>query len=92
MFSEIMVLLISVEREVLYGGSAGGGKSYAMIIDPLRNCHRPAHRALILRRSMPELREMIEPFSMDFRTQYSRAFDLYVMGYWQHAKKEFKKA
>jgi hypothetical protein len=44
----------------LYGGAAGGGKSYAMIIDPLRNCHKKAHRALILRRSMPELREMID--------------------------------
>ena len=48
------------EKDVLYGGAAGGGKSYAMIIDPLRNCHKKAHRALILRRSMPELREMID--------------------------------
>jgi hypothetical protein len=52
--------LASGEKDVLYGGAAGGGKSYAMIIDPLRNCHRKAHRALILRRSMPELREMID--------------------------------
>ena len=35
---------------------------------------------------------MIEPFSMKFRDQYRRAFDLYVMGYWEHAKKEFIKA
>ena len=52
--------LASDEKDVLYGGAAGGGKSYAMIIDPLRNCHKKAHRALILRRSMPELREMID--------------------------------
>ena len=52
--------LAAGEKDVLYGGAAGGGKSYAMIIDPLRNCHRKAHRALILRRSMPELREMID--------------------------------
>ena len=28
--------LAAGEREVLYGGSAGGGKSYAMLADPLR--------------------------------------------------------
>ena len=28
--------LAAAEREVLYGGSAGGGKSYAMLADPLR--------------------------------------------------------
>ena len=52
--------LAAPEKDVLYGGAAGGGKSYAMLIDPLRNCHRKAHRALILRRSMPELRELID--------------------------------
>ena len=29
--------LASGEREVLYGGAAGGGKSYATLADPLRN-------------------------------------------------------
>ena len=28
--------LASSEREVLYGGAAGGGKSFAMLADPLR--------------------------------------------------------
>jgi hypothetical protein len=62
--------LASPERDVLYGGAAGGGKSYAMLVDPLRFCHRPAHRALILRRSMPELRELIDKS----RELYPRAF------------------
>jgi hypothetical protein len=52
--------LAASEKDVLYGGAAGGGKSYAMLIDPLRNCGVKAHRALILRRSMPELRELID--------------------------------
>ena len=51
--------LASTEREVFYGGARGGGKSYAMLVDPLRYCHKPMHRGLLLRRSMPELRDMI---------------------------------
>ena len=62
--------LASPERDVLYGGAAGGGKSYAMLVDPLRFCHRSAHRALILRRSMPELRELI----YKSRELYPKAF------------------
>ena len=62
--------LAAGEKDVLYGGAAGGGKSYAMIIDPLRYCHRKSHRALILRRSMPELREMIDKS----RELYPQAF------------------
>jgi len=52
--------LAAPEKDVLYGGAAGGGKSYAMLVDPLRYAHKKAHRALILRRSMPELRELID--------------------------------
>ena len=33
--------LAAGEREVLYGGSAGGGKSYAMLADPLRFMGHP---------------------------------------------------
>ena len=62
--------LAADEKDVLYGGAAGGGKSYAMLIDPLRYCHRKAHRALILRRSMPELRELIDKS----RELYPQAF------------------
>jgi len=62
--------LAAPETDVLYGGAAGGGKSYAMLIDPLRYAHRAAHRALILRRSMPELRELIDKS----RELYPRAF------------------
>ena len=51
--------LAASEQEVFYGGARGGGKSYAMLIDPLRYCDKQHHRALLLRRSMPELRDMI---------------------------------
>ena len=62
--------LAAGERDVLYGGAAGGGKSYAMLVDPLRYAHKKAHRALILRRSMPELRELIDKS----RELYPKAF------------------
>ena len=51
--------LASAEREVFYGGARGGGKSYAMLVDPLRYCHKQNHRALLIRKTMPELRDMI---------------------------------
>ena len=62
--------LAAPQIDVLYGGAAGGGKSYAMLVDPLRYAHRAAHRALILRRSMPELRELIDKS----RELYPQAF------------------
>ncbi len=62
--------LAASELDVLYGGAAGGGKSYAMLVDPLRYAHRAAHRALIIRRSMPELRELIDKS----RELYPKAF------------------
>ena len=62
--------LAAGDTDVLYGGAAGGGKSYAMLVDPLRYAHRNAHRGLILRRSMPELRELIDKS----RELYPKAF------------------
>ena len=41
--------LAAGEREVLYGGSAGGGKSYAMLADPLRYMGHPDFSGLLLR-------------------------------------------
>ena len=51
--------LAAGEREVLYGGSAGGGKSYAMLADPLRFMGHPAFSGLLLRHTTEELRELI---------------------------------
>jgi hypothetical protein len=54
--------LAASEREVFYGGARGGGKSYAMLIDPLRYCDKQKHRGLLLRRSMPELRDELPQY------------------------------
>jgi len=51
--------LAASEQEVLYGGAAGGGKSFAMVVDPLRYAENPNSNMLLLRRSTEELRELI---------------------------------
>ena len=51
--------LAASEREVLYGGAAGGGKSFGLLADPMRYFNNPNFNGLILRRSTDELRELI---------------------------------
>jgi hypothetical protein len=51
--------LAANEREVFYGGARGGGKTYSLLIAPLRFVDKPTSRALLIRRSMPELRDVI---------------------------------
>lgn len=56
--------LAAPEGEVLFGGSAGGGKTDALAVDALGLAQaavtRPAYRAVLFRRSFPELRELID--------------------------------
>jgi hypothetical protein len=51
--------LAAAEREVLFGGAAGGGKSYAILADPLRYISHPQFSGLLLRHTTEELRELI---------------------------------
>jgi len=51
--------LKSADREVLFGGAAGGGKSFAMLADPLRYMGHPSFSGLLLRHTTEELRELI---------------------------------
>jgi len=75
--------LASSEREVFYGGARGGGKSYAMLVDPLRYCDKTHHRALLLRRTMPELRDLIT----HSQRLYGRAFP---GAKWREQEKEWR--
>lgn len=62
--------LAATEREVLYGGAAGGGKSYALLADPLRYAHIPQSRKLLVRKTNDELRELV----FKSKEMYPRAF------------------
>lgn len=48
------------EDEALYGGAAGGGKSEALVMEALRQVDVGHYRALILRKSFPQLSELID--------------------------------
>jgi hypothetical protein len=58
--------LSASEDEVLFGGSAGGGKSDALVVDALglglslQSVAQPEYRALILRRTYGELKEIVD--------------------------------
>ncbi|HRR40495.1 MAG TPA: terminase family protein [Syntrophales bacterium] len=58
------------EYEALYGGAAGGGKSDALLMEALRQVHIPHYRGLILRKTFPQLTELIDRS----REVYGRAF------------------
>lgn len=48
------------EYEALYGGAAGGGKSDALLTEALRQIHIPHYRAIIFRKTYPQLSELID--------------------------------
>lgn len=58
------------EYEALYGGAAGGGKSDALVIEALRQVHIPHYKGLILRKTFPQLAELIDK-TLNY---YPRAF------------------
>lgn len=58
------------EFEALYGGAAGGGKSDALVIEALRQVHIPHYKGLLLRKTFPQLSELIDK-TLNY---YTRAF------------------
>jgi hypothetical protein len=48
------------EKEALYGGAAGGGKSDCAIAEALRQVHIQHYRGLILRKTYPQLSDLID--------------------------------
>lgn len=61
-----MEFIRSTAFETLFGGAAGGGKSYAQLIDALVFAlNYPRSRQLMLRRTFPELRRSLIQVSLD---------------------------
>ena len=95
--------LARFEDEALYGGAAGGGKSEALVAEALRQAHIPHYRALILRKTYPELSELIDKSQRYYRgafpgAQWSEARHMWrfpsgakiYFGAMQHTNDRFK--
>lgn len=61
------------EYEALYGGAAGGGKSDALLTEALRQVHIPHYRGLILRKTYPQLSELIDRSREIYMRAYPKA-------------------
>ena len=47
---------LSTEADIaFYGGGAGGGKTFGLLLEPLRNLHTPGFNGVIFRRTRPEI-------------------------------------
>lgn len=75
--------LAAPEKEVFFGGARGGGKSIALLVDPLQYCRNKNHRALIIRKTMPELRDMINKTHQFYTKAYPGAK-------WREQEKEWR--
>lgn len=61
------------EYEAFYGGAAGGGKSDALVMEALRQVHVPNYKGLILRKTYPMLRELIQKSQLYYPQAFPKA-------------------
>ena len=61
------------EFEVFYGGAAGGGKSDALVAEALRQVHIPHYKGLLLRKTFPECREIIDKSLYMYKSAFPSA-------------------
>lgn len=67
------VFMSRAEDEVFYGGAAGGGKSDAIVIEGLRQVHIPHYKGLLLRKTFPELTDLIDKSLNYYKQSFPRA-------------------
>lgn len=61
------------ENEALYGGAAGGGKSDCAVAEGLRQVNIPHYRGIILRKTYPQLSELIDRSREIYHAAYPEA-------------------
>lgn len=61
------------EDEALYGGAAGGGKSDSALAEGLRQVEIPYYRGIFLRKTYPQLTELIDRSQEIYKRAYPRA-------------------
>ena len=55
---------------IFYGGAAGGGKSYALLMDSLKYIHDPKYRAVYFRQNTTQLEESLWPEAIELFTPF----------------------
>lgn len=65
-------LMARFEDEALYGGAAGGGKSDCALAEALRQVEIPHYRGLILRKTFPQLTELMDRSTEIYRRPTKR--------------------
>lgn len=71
------------EDEVLFGGSAGGGKSDALVMEALRQVHIPQYKGLIIRKTYPQITELVEKSQLYYPRAIKGARYNSTKHYWQ---------
>lgn len=67
------VMLNRRENEGFYGGAAGGGKTDYLVIEAASQVNIPNYRGLILRKTYPELSEIIDKSYLYYKTAFPKA-------------------
>lgn len=67
------VMMGRIEDEAFYGGAAGGGKTDYLVIEALSQYKIPNYRGLILRKTYPELSEIIDKSYLYYKTVCKKA-------------------
>lgn len=71
------------EYEGFYGGAAGGGKSDYLLAEGTRQVHIPHYKGLLLRKTYPELSELIDRSQYLYRLCFPKAKYNATEHYWK---------